>query len=205
MVCSKGEKILWVYSQALGAIMTPLTIIKSLSPLTPDFFAIFIPHWQNFNEAPQQLCTNVGLHLWVAIQRRSGATVTLSSISTQRKCVWGEEGYTINPVFFIIALTSNIQTGKGAVNRSREDDDCFFIQQSQFVCWPVIPCIIPLTWWLLSVSRWCRSPNPAGGDGCGDPSVCSASAGPCRNELPFLPVLECRCEDPEKYALAKYT
>lgn len=44
MVCSKGEKILWVFSQALGAIMTPLTIIKSLSPLTPDFFAIFIPH-----------------------------------------------------------------------------------------------------------------------------------------------------------------
>lgn len=68
-------------------------------------------------------------------------------------------------------------------------------------------CFILLTWPLLSVSQWCRSRNPACGDGCEDPWVCLASAGPRRTEIPFLPVPECLCEDPKKgrYMPTEYT
>lgn len=120
---AKEKKKVWVFSQALGGIMTPLTI-----PSHSRFFTIFIPHWRNFNEARQQLCTNTGLHLWFVLQRRSGATVTLLSMSTHRECVWGEEAYALHQMFIIIALTCNVHTGKcRAVSGSREDDDAVFM------------------------------------------------------------------------------
>lgn len=65
--------------------MTPLTIIKSLSPLTPDF-SLYLSHTDRISMRLHNISVQkVGLHLWFVLQRRSGATVTLSSISNPEK------------------------------------------------------------------------------------------------------------------------
>lgn len=105
---AQEKKILWVFSQALGGIMTPLTIIKSLSPLTPDF-SLYLSHTDRISMRLHNISVQkVGLHLWFVLQRRSGATVTLSSISNpEKRCLGWIRLHTSSNVVVTI-LTCNI-------------------------------------------------------------------------------------------------